>query len=96
MLQGGQRGRKGYRERAGEKSVQVGFIRRVMSVEAVRARARLVLDRLHLVGEGAKQAQQRRSFLGQQPSKLYKELQRERLHLRGGLGGWRTGLLGCS
>jgi len=39
-------------------------------VEAVRARARLVLDRLHLVGEGAKQAQQRRSFLDQQSSKF--------------------------
>ena len=57
VLQGGQWGREGYRERAGEKSVQVGFLRRVLSVEAVRARARLVLDRLHLVGEGAKQAQ---------------------------------------
>ena len=96
VLQGGQRGRKGYRERSGEKSVQVGFLRRVLSVEAVRARARLVLDRLHLVGEGAKQAQQRRSFLDQQSSKFDRELQRERLRSRGGLGGWRTGLLGSS
>ena len=93
-MQGGQRGRKGYRERAGEKSVQVGFLRRVLSVEAVRARARLVLDRLHLVGKGAKQAQQRRSFLEQLSSRFDSDLQRECLRSSGGLGGWRTGLLG--
>ena len=80
---------------SGQVRGQVGFLRGVLSVGAVRARARLVLGRLRLVGEGAKQAQQRRSFLEQQSSKFDKELQRERLRSRGGLGGLRTGLLSC-
>ena len=48
------------RSREAEKAGLVAYIRRTLSITAVREQARLLLDRLRLLGDGAAEAGRRR------------------------------------
>ena len=56
----------GYRalgkSREAQLSAEVAFLRRRLSITAVKEQARLLIDRLQLLGEGAGQAARRRDF----------------------------------
>ena len=62
------------REREGERSVAVGYIRRSLSVVGVRARARLKEDRRRWVGAGAAGALRRREMWDHQAVVFDEEL----------------------
>ena len=76
---------------AGAKGVAVGQIRRALSVVAVRAQARLLLDRLWCVGKGAVEHERRRKADMRQEELMEAKSMRECVVARGLLGGAKRG-----
>ena len=75
----------------GAKGVAVGQIRRALSVVAVKAQARLLLDRLCWVGEGAVEAARRRRFSEWEEERMAKQHRRELAAARGQDFRWKPG-----
>ena len=75
----------------GAKGVATGQIRRALSVVAVKAQARLLLDRLCWLGSGAVEAARRRRFEEWEEKRMAKRHRRELAADRGKDFRWRPG-----
>ena len=75
----------------GAKGVAVGQLRRALSVVAVRAQARLLLDRVCWVGKGAAQAAKRRAAAEWEVEQFDRRRRREEAAARGHRAGPRPG-----
>ena len=63
------------RSREAEKASLVAYVRRALSVTVVREQARLLLDRLRLLGDGAVEADRRRTRAEQLEAAALRERQ---------------------
>ena len=79
---------RGWRKRGEEAEVAIfkGQIRRTLSLEAVRAQARLLLDRLRGLGAGAEVAARRRRWAEAEERRPFRERKAHQLCLRQGRG----------
>ena len=68
----------------GEMGVQVGRIRKILSVAAVKSQAGCLLSRLGSVGEGCVEACRRRTKVVRWERRWQKEMQREMMSMRQG------------
>ena len=79
------------RSREAEKAGLVSYIRRTLSVTAVREQARLLLDRLRLLGDGAAEAGRRRGRAEMLEAVAKRERQAQRMAFLHGRGLRRLG-----
>ena len=77
--------------RAAKLAGLVGYVRRRLSFKAVQQQARLLLDRLHLLGEGADRAAGRRDKAVQLEAAAAKERRAQLVCLRQGKAVMRRG-----
>ena len=77
--------------RAAQLAGLVGYVRRRLSFKAVQQQARLLLDRLHLLGEGAERAAGRRDRAVQLEEAASKERRAQLVCLRQGTAVMRRG-----
>ena len=75
----------------GAKGVATGQIRRFLSIVAVKAQARLLLDRLCWVGSGAVEAARRRRFSEREEERMARRHRRELAVARGQDFRWKPG-----
>ena len=71
--------RRPTRSRDAEKAGLVAYIRRSLSVTAVRAQAKFLLDRLRLLGDGAAEADRRRARAVQLEATAFRERRAQRV-----------------
>ena len=71
--------RRPTRSRDAEKAGLVAYIRRSLSVTAVRAQAKFLLDRLPLLGDGAAEADRRRARAVQLEATAFRERRAQRV-----------------
>ena len=74
-----------------EKAGLVGYLRRTLSFTAVRETARLLLDRLQLLGHGAAEAARRRDRVQQLEAAAYRERRAQAVSMRQGRNIMRHG-----
>ena len=67
-----------------EKAGLVGYLRRTLSFTAVRETARLLLDRLQLLGDGAAEAARRRDRVQQLEAAAYREWRAQAVSMQQG------------
>ena len=67
-----------------EKAGLVGYLRRTLSFTAVRETARLLLDRLRLLGDGAAEAARRRDRVNQLEAASFRERRAQAVSMRQG------------
>lgn len=79
------------RARAAQLAGLVGYIRRRLSITAVRAQARLLLDRLQLLGDGATAAAARRDWAVRAEAAAVRERRAQYVCLRQGTSVMRRG-----
>ena len=79
------------RSRVAEKAGLVAYIRRTLSITVVREQARLLLDRLQLLGDGAAEARRRRGRAEMLEAAAKRERQAQRVAFLHGRGLKRLG-----
>ena len=70
----------------------VGYVRRRLSITAVKQQAKLLLDRLQLLGDGAAAAAARRQRAVQLEQAAVREKRAQAVYLRQGVAVMRRGL----
>ena len=76
--------RKPQQSREAERAALVGHIRRQLSFTAVQQQSKLLLDRLQLLGDGATEAERRRSWAEEVERRAARERQAQAVCLRQG------------
>ena len=79
------------RSREGELAGLVGYVRRVLSFTAVQQQARLLLDRLQLLGDGATEAARRRDMAVNMERRAVRERRAQAVSLQQGRNIQRSG-----